>query len=70
VQLLLGVLSLAGAVLCWQQVRRVVDVEPVAKGEPATTSIAYYPPLMFLTMLLVTIAGVLLVLGIAGLRRR
>jgi hypothetical protein len=70
VQLVLGGLSFVGGVFCWQGVHRVVDVEPVANGEPATTSVVYYPPLMFLTMLLVATAGVLIVLGIAGLRRR
>lgn len=70
IQLILAVFALVGAVASWSQVHRVVDVEPIADGEPATTSLAYYPPLMLLTMVLVTAAGVLIVLGIAGLRRR
>lgn len=70
IQLFVALLALAGAAASWSQVHRVVDVEPIADGEPATTSVVYYPPLMFLTMVLVAAAGVLVVLGIAGLRRR
>lgn len=69
VQLVLAALTLIGAVLTWFQVRTIVDVAPVADGQPATTSVDYSPPMMFLTMLLVTAAGVLLVLGIGGLLR-
>lgn len=69
VQLVLAALALAGAVLSWLQVRTVVDVAPIADGQPATTSVAYSPPMMLLTMLLTTAAGVLLVVGVAGLVR-
>nr|WP_243841707.1 cytochrome c-type biogenesis protein CcmH [Mycobacterium sp. DL592] len=51
------------------QVRSIVDVAPVTDGQPATTSVLYDPPLMVLTMVLATAAGVLLVLGVAGLVR-
>lgn len=69
VQLVLGALAVAAAVLSWLQVRTIVDVAPIADGQPATTSVAYSPPMMFLTMLLATAAGVLLVLGVAGIVR-
>jgi hypothetical protein len=69
VQLVLATLALIGAVLSWLQVRSIVDVSPIADGQPATTSVAYSPPMMVLTMLLATATGVLLVLGIAGLLR-
>jgi hypothetical protein len=69
VQLVLAALALAGAVLSWLQVRTNVDVSPIADGQPATTSVAYSPPMMLLTMLLATVAGVLIVLGVAGLTR-
>ena len=69
VQLVLATLALIGAVLSWLQVRSIVDVAPIADGQPATTSISYSPPMMLLTMLLFTAAGVLLVLGVAGLIR-
>ena len=69
VQLVLATLALVGAVLSWLQVRSIVDVSPIADGQPATTSVAYSPPMMVLTMLLATTAGVLIVLGVAGLIR-
>ena len=68
-QLAVATLALIGAVLSWLQVRSIVDVAPIADGQPATTSVAYSPPLMMLTMLLATVAGVLIVLGVAGLVR-
>lgn len=69
VQLTVAGWALAGAVASWSWVRTVVDVAPVAAGQPATTSVAYYPPLLVLTLVLATTAGVLAVLGVAGLRR-
>ncbi|MCI4673570.1 hypothetical protein [Candidatus Mycolicibacterium alkanivorans] len=69
VQLVLAALALIGAVLSWLRVRTIVEVAPIADGQPATTSVAYSPPMMLLTMLLATAAGVLLVLGVAGLVR-
>ncbi len=68
-QLVLATLALIGAVLSWLQVRSIVDVSPIADGQPATTSVAYSPPMMLLTMLLATVAGVLIVLGVAGVIR-
>ena len=50
-------------------VHRVVDVAPIADGQPATTSVVYHAPMLLLTLGLATAAGVLLVLGIAGLVR-
>jgi hypothetical protein len=70
VQLVLAALAAAGAVLCWLNVTSLVDVPPVTDGQPATVSVVYDPPLMFLVWLLATTAGVLAVLGVAGLRRR
>lgn len=70
VQLVLAAAAAAGAVLCWLQVTSLVDVPPIADGQPATVSVVYDPPLMFLVWLLATTAGVLAVLGVAGLRRR
>ncbi|WP_445167111.1 hypothetical protein ACTXG7_25340 [Mycolicibacterium sp. Dal123E01] len=69
IQVLVAVLALAGAVAAGLQSRTVVAVAPVAEGQPSTTSLAYDPPLMMLTWLLVTVAGVLVVLGVAGLVR-
>ncbi len=69
-QLVLAAAAAAGALLCWLQVTSLVDVPPVTEGQPATTSVVYDPPLMALSWLLATIAGVLAVLGLAGLRRK
>ncbi len=70
VQLVLSALTGVAAVLCWLQVKSWVDVPPITDGQPATVSVVYDPPLMVLTWLLATTAGVLAVLGVAGLRRR
>lgn len=70
VQLVLAVGALAGAVVCWLNVKSLVDVPPVTEGQPATVSVVYDPPLMVLAWLLATTAGVLAVLGVAGVRRR
>jgi hypothetical protein len=69
VQLILAVAAVAGAALCWSQVTSLVDVAPVTDGQPATVSVVYDPPMMVLTLLLASAAGVLVVLGVAGFRR-
>lgn len=69
VQLVMGAVAIAAAVLCWLQVTSLVDVPPVTEGQPATVSVIYDPPLMMLSWLLATVGGVLAVLGAAGLRR-
>lgn len=70
VQLILAAAAAAGAAVCWLHVRSWVDVAPVTEGQPATVSVVYDPPLMMLAWLLLTMAGVLAVLGVTGLRRR
>jgi hypothetical protein len=62
-------LALCLPALSWAQVRSLVEVAPVTEGQPATFSVVYDPPMMMLTLVLVTAAGVLAILGIAGLRR-
>jgi hypothetical protein len=69
VLLVLAVAAAAAAALCWSQVVSMVEVAPVTEGQPATASAVYDPPMMLLTLLLATTAGVLAVLGLAGLRR-
>ncbi|AQT78602.1 hypothetical protein B1R94_04080 [Mycolicibacterium litorale] len=69
IQLVLAVLTLAAGVASGLAARSLVYVAPVADGQPSTTSVAYDPPMMALTWLLVTAAGVLAVLGVAGLVR-
>lgn len=68
-ELLLAVCAAVGCVLSWLAARSEVVVAPVIEGEPATTSLEYYPPLLTLSLLLATVAGVLLVLGVSRLRR-
>jgi hypothetical protein len=41
----------------------------VLEGEPQTSSVEYSAPMVGLALLLLTVAGVLIVLGVARLRR-
>ena len=70
IQLLLAAFAALGAAVCWVHSKTLVDVPPVADGQPGTLSAVYDPPLLMLTWLLVTTAGVLVVLGLAGVARR
>lgn len=67
-QLSVAVVALIGSVLSWLASRSVEQLPPVLEGEPAMTTVIYYPPLIVLALLLATVAGVLAVLGIAKLR--
>jgi hypothetical protein len=51
------------------QTRSTVAVAPVADGQPATMSVVYDPQQLVLTLLLATVAGVLVVVGVTRLRR-
>lgn len=67
-QLSVAVVALIGSVLSWLASRSAEQLPPVLEGEPAMTTVIYYPPLIVLALLLATVAGVLAVLGIAKLR--
>jgi hypothetical protein len=69
IELVLAALALIGCVVSWLTADSTADVAPVISGEPSKTSTVYDPSLITLSLLLVTIAGVLLVLGVARLRR-
>ncbi len=69
VELALACAALVGAGLSWAHARYTVRVAPVADGQPFTTSLVYNPQLLLLTLVLVTAAGVLAVVGIARLLR-
>jgi hypothetical protein len=69
VELALAVAAVAGCAFSWSAVRSTVEVAPVAKDQPMTTAVVYDPSLLLLTLLLATAAGMLLVVGIARLRR-
>jgi cell division protein FtsX len=61
--------AVAGAAASWLHARYTVSVAPITDGQPVTTSLVYDPQLLFLTMVLAIAAGVLMVLGVAALRR-
>ncbi|MGH3633025.1 hypothetical protein [Mycobacterium sp.] len=69
VELGLACAAVLGCALAWSGVRSTVSVAPVTDGQPATTSVAYDPPLLLVTLLLATVVGVLAVVGAARLRR-
>jgi hypothetical protein len=69
VELALAVVAAAGCVLSWLAASSTVAVAPVLDGEPQTMSVAYSAPLLVLSLFLATVAGVLVVLGVARLRR-
>lgn len=68
-ELVLAVAASAGCVLSWHAAGSQVVVAPVLDGEPPTTSVVYYPPLLTLSLLLATASGVLAILGVTRLRR-
>ena len=69
VELVVACAALVGGAVCWTHARHIRGVAPIADGQSATTSLVYNPQLLLLTMLLVTAAGVLAVVGIARLLR-
>jgi hypothetical protein len=69
IELLLACAALVGAWVSWTLTRSTVAVAPVADGQPATASLVFHPQQLVLTLLLVTIAGVLAVVGAARLSR-
>jgi hypothetical protein len=69
IELLVAVLAAVGCVVSWLAARSTVAVAPVLEGEPQTTSVVYSAPLLVLSLLLATVAGVLAVVGISRLRR-
>ena len=68
-ELLLAIVAAAGCVLSWLAAQSTVAVAPVIEGEPMTASVIYSAPLLVLSLVLATVAGVLAVLGFVSLRR-
>ncbi|BCI51472.1 hypothetical protein NIIDNTM18_07500 [Mycolicibacterium litorale] len=58
-----------GCVASWSAAGRPATAAPVVPGEPETAVMVYSAPLLVLALLLATLAGVLLVVGVARLRR-
>jgi hypothetical protein len=69
IELVLAGAALIGCVLCWLAARSTADVAPVVAGEPSKTSNIYDPWLISWSMLLLTVAGVLVVIGVTHWRR-
>jgi hypothetical protein len=69
VELGLACAALAGAAVSWAHARHTVGVPPIADGQPFSTSLIYDPQLLLLTLVLITIAGVFEVVGVARLWR-
>jgi hypothetical protein len=70
VELVLAVVAAAGCVLSWLAASSTVVVAPVLEGEPQTASVQYSAPLLVLSLFLATVAGVLVVVAAARMRRR
>jgi hypothetical protein len=68
-ELVLAVAAAAGAVVSWLGARAATEAAPVIASEPAMPTLTYDPSLIVLALVLATVAGVLAVLGVAGLRR-
>jgi hypothetical protein len=69
IELAVAAVALVGAVFSGLSVSDVVTVAPIIAGEPSTTSVVFRAPWLSLTLLLVTAAGVLIVLAVARWRR-
>ncbi|MFY2861763.1 hypothetical protein ACOJVU_19030 [Mycobacterium sp. THU-M104] len=65
VEVCLACAALVGAGISWTHARHTQRVAPIADGQPFTTSLVYNPQLLLLTLVLVTVAGLLLVTGLA-----
>ncbi|OBB94001.1 hypothetical protein [Mycobacterium sp. 852002-40037_SCH5390672] len=68
-ELVLAAAALVCAGASWSHSHHTVSVAPIADGQPSTTSLLYDPQLLLLTLVLLTSAGMLAVIGIARLRR-
>lgn len=69
VELLLALIALAGCVWSWRAAASPATIEPVVAGEPVKASVSYDPSLLSLSLVLATVAGVLLVIGVGRWRR-
>ena len=68
-QSVVAVVAAVGCVLSWLAASTPVEVAPVLEGEPSTVAMSYSAPLLVLSLALAGLAGVLIVLVIARLRR-
>ena len=70
VEAVLALLAAVAAVASWVAASSPVVIPPVLDGEPATVSQVYSAPLLTLSLMSATAAGVLTVLAIAHFRTR
>lgn len=68
-ELLAALVALVATVLSWLHTRSTIAVAPVTDGAPPTMSVVYDPQQFTLTMMLATVAGILIVVGLTRLRR-
>jgi site-specific recombinase len=68
-ELVVAVAAAVGCVVSWAAAGRSATAAPILPGEPETAVTVYSAPWLVLALLLATVAGVLLVLGVARLRR-
>ncbi|WP_066898053.1 hypothetical protein [Mycolicibacterium houstonense] len=68
-ELIVAAAAAVGCVLSWIAAATTIEVAPVLDGEPSTTAISYSAPMLVLSLALAGLAGVLIVLGVARLRR-
>jgi hypothetical protein len=69
IELGLALFALAAASVTWAHARHTVTVGPITDGQPVTTSLVYHPQVLLVTLVLITIGGVLEVVGVARLLR-
>lgn len=68
-EMVLAVAAAVGCVASWVAARRPATAAPITPGEPETVVTVYSAPLLVLALLLAMVAGVLIVVGVARLRR-
>ncbi|GAB7066415.1 hypothetical protein H7J06_04375 [Mycobacterium hodleri] len=69
-ELVLAALAGLGCVLSWLAAPSSAVAAPIIASEPSMPTVTYDPSLIVLATLLLTVAAVFAVLGIARLRRR
>jgi hypothetical protein len=69
IELVIAVAAAVGCVVSWSAASRTVTASPILPGEPETSEVVYSAPMLVLAVLLATVAGVLVVLAVARLRR-
>ncbi|MCV7421230.1 hypothetical protein H7K45_11825 [Mycobacterium yunnanensis] len=69
VELVLAAVAAVGCALSWLAAKSPAVAAPVIASEPPMPTVTYDPSFVVLAMLLLTVAAVFAVLGIARLRR-